>query len=223
MRIIRFVRHGQSLSNVGGATMDHHASPLTDKGRQQARALAELLPAQPRQVLVSPFERALDTAAPYCQLRTMEPQPLQLLHEFTTYDPVQFDGMTGKQRQPLIDEYWKRAEPHFRMGQSAETFSEFAARVDRFHDEVLPTLEDGTVIFGHGMWMALLCWRLLGFSRGDDYAMRNFRRFQLGLPMPNGAVYELHETTPGHWRLQADEVVMRTMLAIAEAGAQDAY
>ena len=47
MKKIYFVRHGQSLANAGGVTMDHHAIPLTDIGHRQAAALAAFLPDSP--------------------------------------------------------------------------------------------------------------------------------------------------------------------------------
>ena len=194
MRVITFVRHGQSQSNVGGVTMEHHAIPLTDAGQAQARALVELLPQKPSKVLVSPFERAQDTAAPYCAALGLETQTLNELKEFETFDPDLMQGMDGKQRRPLVDEYWGKAEPGLRMGKRAETFTEFAQRVNSFRLETLPQLPDGSVVFGHGMWTALLFWR-----------------FQLGFPMPNGATYRLQEIASGIWRIKAEENIMRRM------------
>ena len=43
-------------------------------------------------------------------------------------------------------------------------------------------------LFGHGIWFALLCWKLRGFSAADATGMREFRRFQRALPMPNCAL-----------------------------------
>lgn len=216
MRIITFVRHGQSMANVGGVTTEHHAIALTDAGRAQALALVDLLPRQPSGVLVSPFERAQDTCQPYCSKLGIEPQIVHSLHEFETIDPDLMQGMTGAERAPLVDAYWKESDVNKRMGPRAESFAEFVQRVESFRTTALPQLEDGTVIFGHGMWIALLCWLELGFTTGDGYAMQSFRRFQLGWPMPNGAVYRLVELQAGRWRLEADEASMRRMLEIAQ-------
>ena len=211
MRVITFVRHGQSQSNVGGVTMEHHAIPLTDAGQAQARALVELLPQKPSKVLVSPFERAQHTAAPYCAALGLETQTLNELKEFETFDPDLMQDMDGKQRRPLVDEYWSKAEPGLRMGKRAETFTEFAQRVNSFRLETLPQLPDGSVVFGHGMWTALLFWRVMGFTDYDNFAMKGFRRFQLGFPMPNGATYRLQEIASGIWRIKAEENIMRRM------------
>ena len=219
MQTITLVRYGQSMANVGGVTTEHHAVALTDIGRAQARALADLLPKQASQVLVSPFERAQHTAQPYCQNLGVEPQTLHLLHEFETIDPDLMQGLTGAERAPLIDAYWSEGNVQQRMGPRAESFSEFAARVDAFRSQHLPKLPHGTIVFGHGMWMALLCWRVMGFSVSDTFAMQAFRRFQLSFPMPNGSAYRLHGSGQ-QWGIEVDEVVMRQMLVIAAGDAR---
>lgn len=208
-RSIHFVRHGQSHSNVGGLTMAHHAIPLTELGHAQAQALATLLPSVPSCVWTSPFLRAQDTAAPYCTMAGQSAQALELLHEFEMIDPDLLEGMTGAERRPVADRYWEEADPDRRMGTRAETFREFEGRVEAFRRQWLAQLPDGAVLFGHGMWTALLFWKLLGFQATDSQGMKAFRRFQLGFPMPNGAVYRLTELAPGRWEITADQAAAR--------------
>ena len=66
----------------------------------------------------------------------------------------------------------------------------------------LPLLPDGTVCFGHGIWIGMVAWKLLGFGADTSDDMRRFRRFQTGLPLPNGAVYALEELAPAQWLLR---------------------
>jgi broad specificity phosphatase PhoE len=216
MKTIYFVRHGQSQANAGGVTMEHHAIPLTDIGRRQAQALALMLPQSPAGVWVSPFVRARDTARPYCERLSRQAVVLDEAREFETIDPALLEGMTGAQRRPIADAYWAESDVSKRMGARAETFLEFAARVARFAAVELPKLPDGAVLFGHGMWMGMLLWRWLGFGAADHLDMRSFRRFQLGLPMPNGAVYRLLEIAHGHWTVAAETAIMRRMAGLAE-------
>ena len=208
-----FIRHGQSQSNVGGVTMEHHAIPLTGTGREQARRLADLLPPAPL-ALASPFERARETARPWCERHGLAPQLQDVLREFETIDPDLLAGMTGAQRQPIVQDYWARAAVDERMGARAETFAEFAARVQCFRTQHMPHLPAGALVFGHGMWMAMLIWQCMGFSCGDAQAMQAFRRFQLGLAVPNGAPFVFTRAGQG-WRVQAQEEVMREMARIA--------
>jgi hypothetical protein len=50
--------------------------------------------------------------------------------------------------------------------------------------------------------------KLLGFSISDSLEMETFRHFQMGLPIPNCAVYLSREDAPGHWSVRADEKIM---------------
>ncbi|MDP4302964.1 histidine phosphatase family protein [Leptothrix discophora] len=214
LRSLTFIRHGQSLANAGGVTMPHHAIPLTPLGHRQAERLAGLLPDAPAEVLVSPFERARDTAAPYLARTGRSARVVDLLREFESIDPAELAGLTGEQRRPITEAYWADGQPDRRMGAQAETFRESVARVEAFMALEMPRMPDGSVVFGHGMWTAMLIWRLFGFRADDGQAMVSFRRFQLALPMPNGAVWHLHQAG-GAWRCEVDEVLTRQVQALA--------
>ena len=213
MKTITFVRHGQSTANAGGVTMPHDIIPLSELGRQHAQVLAKLLPDRPSLILTSEYLRAQHTAQPYCDRVGMAAQTHPLVHEFSTIDPVLLQGMDGEQRRPIADAYWLESDPAKRMGATAETFIEFDQRVAAFQSQ-LHQLPDGSVLFGHGMWIGMLVWKLLGFGARDTIGMKAFRRFQLGLPMPNGAIYRLREAAPGQWFASVDEAAMRTLLAV---------
>jgi alpha-ribazole phosphatase len=219
MKTITLVRHGQSTANAGGITMPHGAIPLSALGALHAQVLATLLPSRPSCVLVSAYLRAQQTAQPYCDRIGMPAQIHPLLHEFSAIDPALLEGMDGVQRRPIADAYWQASTPDQRMGAEAETFIEFDQRVADFLSQ-LPQLPDGAVLFGHGMWIGMLAWKLLGFSARDSAGMRAFRRFQSGLPMPNGAVYHLRQASMGHlehvdhWHVQADEPILRALAGV---------
>ncbi|MDO5692714.1 MAG: histidine phosphatase family protein [Pseudomonadota bacterium] len=200
---LTLVRHGQSLANAGGLTMPHADIPLTDEGHAQAAALARVLPGSPALVLTSPFLRAQQTATPYCERTGMAARVETLLQEFDAIDPALLQGMDGAQRRPIADAFWQASDAHARMGGAAETFHEFGQRVQRFIDDVLPTLPDGTVAFGHGQWIAMLCWKLLGLGLDDGAAMRRFRLFSSGLPLHNGAIWRVYRLPAGGWHMRA--------------------
>lgn len=201
-RSILLVRHGQSASNAGGITMAHALIPLTDLGRQQACDLANCLPASPPRILASPFLRAMDTARPYADRVGLPIEPEPLLQEFDMIDPALIAGMDQAQRRPIAHANWAEGDPDKQLGIHAESFRAFHGRVRRFLAHVAPTLPDGTVCFGHGIWIGMSAWQLLGFTSIDDKAMRQFRRFQSGLTLPNGVVYRLSELASGAWSLR---------------------
>ena len=213
MARIFFVRHGESTANAGAVTMEHASIPLSPLGLAQAQAVAASLDVDPSRVLVSKYLRARETARWFCERvgRAAEMHPL--LHEFSALDPSLLEGMTGQERRPIAAAYWQTADPGVRRGPQAETFLEFDARLSAFIEE-LPRLADRTVLFGHGIWFGLLCWKLMGFAADTPQAMRAFRRFQTGLPMPNCAVYVLHCLDARTWGWRADEASMRRVAAI---------
>jgi broad specificity phosphatase PhoE len=62
--MLLLVRHGETAANVEGLLLGRADPTLTDRGREQARVLAEVLPT-PARVIASPLRRALDTAAAF--------------------------------------------------------------------------------------------------------------------------------------------------------------
>jgi alpha-ribazole phosphatase len=203
MKTLTYIRHGESVSNAGGLTMAHEAVSLSELGQAQARALAlaQALGVQPSRVLMSRLVRTHQTAQPFCERFGVLPEQDARLDEFSVIDPELIAGLTGAERKPFVKAYWDDPDPSKRLGQHADTFAEFHDRVDQFmrHMDKLP---EATVIFGHGIWFGPLLWRLLGYSANDVTGMRAFRRFQLGLPMPNCATFSLTHSGSDTWSVR---------------------
>lgn len=193
-----FVRHAESVSNAGGVTMPHEAIPLSERGRQQAETLADLLPAAPAAVLVSGMARTHQTAAPYCARLGVAPRQHVGLNEFSVIDADLIAGMDGPQRRLFVRDYWANPDPHRRWGTKADTFAEFEVRVRSFIGE-LDSFAESTVIFGHGIWLGMLHWLLLGNRVRDADDMRAFQHFRLELPMPNCAVFSASRAGKAWW------------------------
>ena len=197
-------------------TREHAAIPLSSLGVAQAAALAVLFEVEPSRILTSSYLRAMETAAPLCVRFQRQAEVHPLLHEFSALDADRLQGMTGVERRPLADAYWAAADPEVRMGPKAETFLEFADRVDAFMLE-LEHLPDSSVLIGHGIWFGLVFWRLMGFAVRNPAGMRAFRRFQSSLPMPNYEVYELDGPNDDRWSVRADEATTRAIAMVAVA------
>jgi alpha-ribazole phosphatase len=208
------IRHGQSQANAGGVTLENPLVPLTELGELQARTLAALLPDATPAVWSSPFKRALDTAAPYCERLAVSALTHPDLREFEVIDTRQMRGCPFAEREAVLARYWLAAEPDVRTGPAGETFREFHERIGRMRRDFLPSLPEGSLIFGHGLCMALLFWQLWGFEKVDQTAMIHFRRFQLGLPTPNAVVYGLTQVAPGHWTIRVNEPALRALASI---------
>lgn len=218
MKQLLFVRHAQSLTNAGGITMERDVVPLTPLGQRQAEELAEALAVRPSKVLVSRLLRAQQSAEPFCTHFGLQPEIWRCLDEFSMIDLKLIAGYTREQRTPVAEAYWAESDPHKRIGVEADTFFEFHARVAEFHSRMheLPT---DTVIFGHSTWFSLLVWRLLGHGAEDGPGMARFRRFLLGLPVPNGSVYRLNQAHSGKWSVSFDAALQARIDSVGEPAA----
>jgi len=215
MKIIHLVRHGESAANAGLPTSDPGLIPLTARGHAQAAQLPEMLAIRPSAIVTSEYVRAVDTARPFALRHGVTMTSHALLHEFVTLGPDSVAGTTMLERRPLVDKYWNESSPALRMGSGAETFAEFSQRAANYLP-LLDALPHHTVIFGHGMWFAMLLWRTMNFPVDDHLAMKSFRAFQIGLPMPNCGVYELHGIGDGHWRIRFNAEISRRMPAVLD-------
>lgn len=217
--IIYFIRHGESTSNAGGLSVESNKVPLTAKGNRQAGFLAGHVNFEAGRVLVSEYKRARETAAPYCARHQLTPDVEPLLNEFETLSFELIEGLYGAQRRPLVEAYWDEAAPEKIAGLAAESFLTFSGRVKSFRDNIMPNLPRRCVCFGHGMWFGMLIWQLMGFDCDTPLAMKSFRRFQLGLPLPNAMVYELYGHDGLNWHIKFHGETVSRVLAQADSEA----
>jgi broad specificity phosphatase PhoE len=119
--VLILIRHGQSTANLEGLLAGRLDTPLTNVGREQARALAPAL----RDVavaLTSPLRRARDTAA------------LALPHVAASVDDafIELDHGTeeGRPFAEFLTTQWRdfRNDPTFRVG-GGESLADVDARV----------------------------------------------------------------------------------------------
>lgn len=211
MKHLLFIRHGESVANAGGVTLPHADIPLSARGRREASIVAGLLPASPSRIYCSPFLRAMSTAEPYSQRTGVPLTVLDELQEFSAIDPALLEGMSGAQRRPIADAYWADADPGRRMGANAETFAEFHTRV-RLGIDTLRTIEDGSVVFGHGIWLGLAYWMTERNMASTPDDMRAFRVYQSGIPLPNCGCHRVSLDEGGAVRIRFDADIHRRTL-----------
>ena len=209
MKTLYLIRHAQSAANAGGTSLPDREISLSAKGAQQAAELACRLPAN-RRVFVSNMRRTHETAAPYCARHDIRPESLPCLNEFSYLPFAAVQGLDAAARKPLAEAYWQRADPHFRAGGGADTFAEFDGRVSDFLHRVWPALPHGSLLFGHGIWIALLAWRLSGNRAETGADMAAFRAFQSSLHVANASV----------WRLGGTEVAAESLRCLPENAAE---
>lgn len=196
MKSLYFIRHGQSLANTGAKSMPDAEIPLTELGRQQAHDLLsdwQQLNIEPHHIYTSPLLRAKQTAEIFNQNYGLDIQTLPELKEFCCLSLNNIENMLGNERAILAKQYWQTAHIDFKDGNDADSFSEFQQRVATFLNR-LDDFEHNSFFFGHGIWIGMLAWQLLGLSANDNADMQKFRQFQTALPMYNTVVYRLNVT-----------------------------
>lgn len=189
--MITLVRHAESVANVGQRTSDPSGICLTDAGMRQAEALAQAWDGAPSRVLSSPFQRAIDTAIPLAARfgLPVEAAPVQ---EFTYLSPSRCAGTSARERRPWVDNYWRNAKPSHRDGVGAETFHEFATRVQAAMRDIVRDGDDGVVVFCHGQFIQMAKWLVSRHGIAiDSDAMREFRRLDLEQPIAHCHVHHL--------------------------------
>lgn len=177
MLTVRFVRHGESAANAGNASSDPALIPLTECGLAQARTVAESFDVAPNLIVMSPFERAQDTALPTIKRFPGVPVEVWPCEEFTYLSPARCADTTAAERKPWVDSYWNSADPDFEDGPGTESFTHLIQRAR----SVLRRLHEMTgtvVIFGHGQFMQAARWLVVASpERINSDAMRSFRLF----------------------------------------------
>ena len=209
MKTLYLIRHAQSAANAGGTSLPDREIPLSTEGARQAAELACRLPANCR-AFISDMRRTHETAAPYCARHGIRPEILPCLNEFSYLPFAAVQGLDAAARKPLAEAYWQRADPHFRAGGGADTFAEFDGRVSDFLHRAWTALPHGSLLFGHGIWMALLAWRLSGNRAETGVDMAAFRAFQSSLHVANASL----------WRLDGTETVTESLRCLPEIAAE---
>jgi len=182
-----FVRHAESEANTGMASQDPALIPLTAKGHAQAAILASSWPLQrPVRLIVSPFIRAKQTAAPLASRFGMTLETMEIW-EFTYLSPERCAGTTAAVRRPWVQDYWERSDPHHVDGLGAESFANFMQRAANARRSFLSTAAGiGCVAVCHGQFIQALRWLKMYPDREIDRdAMRDFRQLDLDQPVPH--------------------------------------
>jgi broad specificity phosphatase PhoE len=170
-----FIRHGQSTANIGIFSPDFAKVPLTAVGEQQAEALAAGWQQAPDLIAVSPFLRAQQTAAPMIARFPHVPVETWPIYEFTYWDPAFWHETDPEDFPEERARFWRIADPGFRQGAGAETFSEFLRRAGRTLKHLEAQPDDTTVmLFSHGHFMQAVRFEVLFPNLSDHRKMQQF-------------------------------------------------
>lgn len=131
-REVWLIRHAERVDHGDIPSEGLGLPPLSERGHQQAHALAKSFTRPPDLIITSSFVRARQTAGPLRRAFPRVPVEEWPVQEITFLNPERFRGTTIQDRAPESAAYWQRNDPHFLPGPGAESFVAFIARIDAF-------------------------------------------------------------------------------------------
>ncbi|MES2390424.1 MAG: histidine phosphatase family protein [Acidobacteriota bacterium] len=209
-----FIRHGQSVANVGLWDGPFAEIPLTEVGRQQAEELAQSWDFVPDFIAVSPFVRTRQTAAPTIARFAQVPMEYWPIQEFTFWDRAFWGEMTPEEDQETVFKFWDVADPEHRYGTGAESFGDLLGRAEDSLER-LAKMKPGSrvLLFTHGHFIQALRHVLLFPHWSAREKMQSFRGFderwrvrnvELARAELKDGIWKLHEEdTQPEWRLES--------------------
>jgi len=146
---ILIARHGQSDWNHEKRWQGHADRPLTERGREQAQALADRLAhIELDAVYSSDLKRARDTAAVVAGSQGLE---LRQLPDLREVDVGSWSGLTRDEAQERFPEGFARWRDGYPGWKDGETYEAMTDRVLRAVDEIAAEHEGGRVlVVSHG-------------------------------------------------------------------------
>jgi broad specificity phosphatase PhoE len=154
LTLVYLVRHGETVWNAARRVQGHTNSALSDRGRQQAHAVAARLGCLPIQAIYSSdLTRALDTAAPIAATLGLGIVPTAELRE-KSYG--QWEGMTEDEIRAADPAGWHRYHVERQLDYAipgGETWPKVQTRIVGALHHILadhPKPEDAVLLVGHG-------------------------------------------------------------------------
>ena len=196
-----FIRHGQSTGNAGVPSPDLATIALTDLGWQQAHTVAAGWAEAPTLLVISPYLRTQQTAAPTIARFPDVPVAVWPVEEFTYLQPVRWNGTLAAERAPRRLYYWNMADPAYCDGVGAESFGALLRRAEATLHRLaaLPTASL-VYVFSHGQFIQAVRAVVTEAALDDRGKMLNF--WQPGVPPAIGNAEQVaFRLVAGYWQL----------------------
>jgi broad specificity phosphatase PhoE len=200
MRVV-FIRHGQSTGNAGVPSPDLATIELTDLGWQQARAVADGWAEEPTLLVISPYLRTQQTAAPTSERFAGVPVAVWPVEEFTYLQPARWNNTRAAERAPHLARYWGQADPAYCDGVGAESFGTLLRRAEAALDRLAALPAASLVyVFSHGQFIQAVRAVVTQATLDDRGKMLNF--WQPGVPPAiSNAERVAFRLSAGQWQL----------------------
>lgn len=182
---VYFIRHGQSELNAT-RTHQHPHTPLSPKGREQARAAAECVKHLPIDcIYASDYERAKQTAEIINEVLQKDITFTQLLRERRRPSEIQgqqADDPNILKIQQAIEDHWN--DPNWYYSDE-ENFFDVKARAEEFISVLQSETKENIAVVSHGGITRFII-SLLMF--GDNLTPQLFNQFYMFMKMTNTGI-----------------------------------
>jgi broad specificity phosphatase PhoE len=175
--LVNFVRHGESASNAAPGAMalpGNQGDRLTDRGFEQARAVAERLgEAGATRVLTSPLRRARETAEVIAErlgLPITEVEELRELRESDGFGELSLEDQRLRRWSVWMAEHGDDPDHSYRGG---ESFNEIIERVGLVQERLVADATDSVIAVSHGIFLRFFLMRVVF---GEDFRAGQVRR-----------------------------------------------
>ena len=176
MKTVYLIRHGQSADNAS-PVFQSPDSPLTPKGRAQAQSIAERVSKLTfDSLIVSPFQRAKETADAITQMTGKVAEYSDLFVE--RIKPTSINGKSYGDKE--ADRAWREWEESTHTSgmrvEDGENFDDLMARADKALAFLTARPEESIVVVTHGVFLRMLVARVLFSTMLSGPLFKNFQR-----------------------------------------------
>ena len=171
---VTFLRHGESVGNVEDRFQGHADFPLTEKGRNQARSLADRWQFEGvtfDKCIASPLLRACQTAEIICSTLNI---PLELDADWKEINNGLISGLTPEQAA-LVAPRPDFMTPYTRFGETGESRWELYLRAGRAIQHILDSPPGRYLVAAHGGVLNMALYAILGIPVQADFAGPTFK------------------------------------------------
>jgi broad specificity phosphatase PhoE len=172
---ITFIRHGESTGNVENRLQGQSDFPLSEKGRAQARALAERWQAEKLcfdVVIASPLSRALETAqivSSALNIPSVETEPLWMERDMGDRAGMTMEEIRAQFQEPDF------LNPYEAMNASGEGDWELYLRAGQALHKILQRPPARYLITTHGAILNMALYAILGIAPQPNFQGARFR------------------------------------------------
>jgi len=172
--ILTLLRHAESEGNAANLIQGQHDLPLTDKGRQQARQLAERWKAQATTfdgIIASPLLRARQTAEIVAAALEL---PIEIDPAWQEQSFGEIEGCNiadFRQEHPEVDFY----HPYFPVSAGGESQVDLFLRASQAVQTLIRRPAGNTLVVSHGSMLNMVHFAIMGITPGGHTNSPRFR------------------------------------------------